>query len=580
MAPHSPTGLPAPLHRPASGDLAALPVDALLAEHRALLARLKLCFGADRAGFERELLPLVRAYAGYVHLLPATTDQHFARPGGLLQLGLETAFFALQGTDAHIFSGGASIAERVELEPRWRKATFIAGLCCELHRAIGHMTVTSPDGAPWPACLGPLAGWAAQQQVSHYRVRWRTGAQNLREARGLSLFALPYVVPGAVLQDLHHGNAPVVPLMLASIGGVAPVQERNVLDDLVRRALALVVDRDLLTHAKQFHAPTQGLHLQRLLIDAMRRLAVGHAAWQPNREKSRVWYGPEGLFLVWPGAAEDMLELLEDEQLAGIPRSTDLLRETLMAVGACVAQGDGQASWQIQPPGAKAPVEALRLASPAWLLAGRDPELPPLQQTLLVTKVRAPAMATPSARADAPATPAPAPTPSPSPSPAQGASDAAPNATPKAATLPDPQRSLLDGITDAGSDTNAPPVSEAAPTPQPPTQPAARLKAPLRLDMSVRTALAATLAALEDNTAETQACPVPAGLFVALAEFQRLGVQPAFALRALRDARMLVGAGPDGTPQVAHPLRGVPTPGVVIAAAHIDGLAALAPRLC
>ncbi|MDP0977773.1 TraI domain-containing protein, partial [Klebsiella pneumoniae] len=68
-------------------------------------------------------------------------------------LGLETAFFSLQGTDAHIFSGRATISERRELEPRWRIATFIGGLCCDLHRTLTHLIVTPAEGEVWAAFL-------------------------------------------------------------------------------------------------------------------------------------------------------------------------------------------------------------------------------------------------------------------------------------------------------------------------------------------------------------------------------------------------------------------------------------------
>ena len=119
-----------------------MPVEDLLAGEADLIARIKLCYGIDRDGFERDVLTLVRRYAACVHLLPATADNYFSKPGGLLRLGLETAFFSLQGTDAHIFSGRMSISARRQLEPRWRHATFIAGLCCELHRLMSHIIVT------------------------------------------------------------------------------------------------------------------------------------------------------------------------------------------------------------------------------------------------------------------------------------------------------------------------------------------------------------------------------------------------------------------------------------------------------
>jgi len=274
----------------------AVPLAAVIAGQQALLARIKLCFGADRATFERELMPLVHGYARFVHLLPATADNYFHTPGGLLQLGLETAFFSLQGTDAHIFSGRATISERRELEPRWRIATFIGGLCCELHRTLTQLIVTTADGEEWPAFLGGLAPWLERRVADRYFVRWRA---NARESRGTGLFALPHVVPAEVLQMLGDGNSIVVPQLLASIAGVPQYREHNVLDELVRRSMALVIDRNLLASADRYGKPQYGSHLERYLVDALRRLAAGHSAWAPNRDKSRVWLGPEGLFLVW-----------------------------------------------------------------------------------------------------------------------------------------------------------------------------------------------------------------------------------------------------------------------------------------
>ena len=142
---------------PADPGFVCAAVGSILAEHENLLARIRLCFGVDQETFARDALALIEAYAGYVHLLPATSDNYFRQPGGLLQLGLEVAFYALQGTDAHIFSGQATISTRRQLEPRWRHATFIGGLCCELHRTLTQLIVTTADGEEWPAFLGGLA---------------------------------------------------------------------------------------------------------------------------------------------------------------------------------------------------------------------------------------------------------------------------------------------------------------------------------------------------------------------------------------------------------------------------------------
>lgn len=540
-------------HSFASSDpgFEALSLDAILASQHGLLGRIKLCFGADRATFDRELMPLVHRYARFVHLLPATADNYFQAPGGLLQLGLETAFFSLQGTDAHIFSGRATISERRELEPRWRIATFIGGMCCELHRTLSHLIVTTADGEEWPSFLGGLTPWLEQRAGDRYFVRWRS---NARESRGLGLFALPHVVPAEVMQMLGSGNAIVVPQLLASIAGIPQYREHNVLDELVRRSMALVIDRNLLASADRYGKPQYGSHLERYLVDALRRLAAGHSAWTPNRDKSRVWLGPEGLFLVWPGTAEDVLALLEGDQLAGIPKSPHTLLDLLLGAGVFVAPDATSQIWAIQPPNTKAPINAVKLANPTILLAGFDTPPAALAASLLATP--------PTSAADEPVVRAP-PTP--------------------AVTPTQTQMSLLDAAAGATTATDAPPAATAptgAPVDDAPPPASARateshvvnLKAPMRLNPAVRNALAEIVATLNDNARACDICIVAEGIFVPLAEFERHGIQPGIAIRALDDTRMLWRSQADKPPTVSRQIHDTTVLGVVLAPSYVEGI--------
>ncbi|MBL0285543.1 MAG: TraI domain-containing protein [Zoogloea sp.] len=86
----------------------------------------------------------------------------------------------------------------------------------------------------------------------------------------------------------------------------------------------------------------------------MRRLTSGNSAWIANLEKSRLWFGQDGLFPVWLCAAEDVQQLLDADQLAGIPKAPETMLELLLAVLACSeAAAAGRATWSIQPPGAR-----------------------------------------------------------------------------------------------------------------------------------------------------------------------------------------------------------------------------------
>jgi conjugal transfer pilus assembly protein TraI len=328
---------------PADPGLPYRSVAELLSPHADLIARTKLAYGADAAAFERDLLSLIRRYAAYVHLLPATADNYFASPGGLLRLGLETAFFSLQATDGQIFAGRSTISVRRQLEPRWRHATFIAGLCHEIHRTVSQLVVTDRAGEQWPAFLLPLEPWLAKRRRDRYFVRWiaRRGGE-----RGLGVFALPHIVAPELLQHLAQGNDVVVPQLISSIAGAPDAGDGNVVAQLVRRCAALVIDRDLRASAGRLGRPLLGAHLERYLLDGMRRLAASDPAWRANAEKSRVWFSNEGLFVVWPNAAADLLKLLEADRLPGIPRSPETMLQILVAAGIAEPQSDAQITWR------------------------------------------------------------------------------------------------------------------------------------------------------------------------------------------------------------------------------------------
>ncbi|HCY63227.1 MAG TPA: relaxase [Oxalobacteraceae bacterium] len=541
-------GRPAYIPPATDPGIAARLIDDVLGEHQNLIDRIKVCYGVDRPTFAKELLPLIRRYAECVHLLPATPDHYFHAPGGLLRLGLEVGFFSLQGTDGHIFSGRATISTRRHLEPRWRQATFLAGLCSELHRTLSHVSATNDQGEAWQPYLLPLSSWLARHHAERYHLKWLPHAP---ECRAQGLFILPHVVPNAVLQHLANGNTVIVPHMLASIAGMPVYPEHNILDDLVRRAAALVIDRDLRASGERNGQPQAGAHWERHLVDALRQLVRTHPAWRPNTDKSRLWYGRDGAFLVWPNAAADLRALLASKELAGIPKESDTMQDILLAAGVFVPQPDGQARWQIHPPGGKPGLDVVKLSAPALLFAGLDPAPEPFAVAL--------ARATPAASAPDPAAAQPCHATEQLPLPM----DAAPNVPAPAATSPAPEENAA-----------ASAASPACP-PDGPVQLALeilgfRLDAPMRLNPVVRDALARIVDTMNRDEPGAGIRMEEAGLFIALAEFTRRQLEPSLALRALTDAGML--AQPDGNAAtVARHIDGEPTRGLLLASRFITG---------
>lgn len=508
---------------PVDPGIPAQPIDEVLGVHQALIDRIKVCYGMARTNFEQDLLSLIRRYATFVHLLPATPDNYFNAPGGLLRMGLEVAFFSLQGTDGHIFSGRSTITTRRHLEPRWRHATFIAGLCCEIHRTLCHVIVTNEHGDEWQPYLLPLSSWLGKHQVARYFLKWRP---NAHESRTVGLFALPHVVPNEVLQHLATGNSVIVPHMMASISGMPLYREHNILDDLVRRSAALVIDRYLQASADRYGTPQLGSHLERYLVDALRRLVVANSSWRPNGDRSRVWFGSDGLFLIWPNAAAEIRDLLESDQLPGIPKAPETMLEILVAAGVFEPKDASQATWQIVPPESKAAIEAVKLSTPAILFAGLDPAPQPLAMALCrLPESSKPQTAPPhAARRNHSGSP-------------QLSLPIEPNAERSTAgqTTAAPPSHNTDGVP-----THAPPVNEAPPAQLALAIPEFRLDAPMRLNPVVRDAMIQIVDSLNQDGSDTAACTVSSGVFVPLAEFERRNIEPSLALRALIEVKMLV----------------------------------------
>jgi conjugal transfer pilus assembly protein TraI len=507
-------------------------VDDLCAANEALIDRIRLAYGSDDEEFDSSIVPLIEAYAAYVHMLPATPDSFFRDPGGLFRMGLEIGFYALQGTEGHIFSGRHTIAQRVELEPRWRRATFIAGLCAEAHRALSQLIVTAPDGSDWPAYLGPLLPWA-QARGDRYFLRWSHHVA--QETRSLGLFCLPHIVPTDTMQYLSHGNSAVVPHMLACISGLPRYREPNVIDHLVRRSAAVVIDVNLQSSADRFGKPQIGSHLERYLVDAMRRL-VASGKWEVNAPKARLWFGTDGLFLIWPNSAADIVAMLQRDQLPGIPKSPETIADILLASGVIDSTADGGLLWTIRPPESEKEFDAVRLASATILLSAHTTSVEPLKTTL-VSSGASPAAPQTGAAPDLPTLPLDDADPDEDDEqPSQGSLATTPGSPPPPASKP-PTKAAT-GTASAPGAASAPGTVRFA------------LNAPARLSPPVAAALKDIVSTLNQSSSSSACCTVPAGVFVPLKEFAKRSLDPSVALRAMREAGILhAGKGVDSCKQ-------------------------------
>lgn len=364
----------APVYPATDAGIAYVPVDDVIATQDELLKRLYHLAGVGREDFERLYMAPIRNLAEHINLLPASEIGTHRGAGGLFRLCLEIAFFSRQASEGTIFSGGAGVERRRLLEPRWRYATWLAGLTVELHRPVAQMLVVSAEGEQWPPFQESLHAWLTRSNCDHYFVRWRQETPTMNKpGQGIASFMMHRIIPADCLQYLHMESPDIVPAMFdVATGNISPHQ-LSPMARVVGEVRRKVFERDEATRPQAYGNLTVGSHLEPHLLDAIRRLTAD-GTWKINCQKARLWYGTDGLFLVWRTAAKEMLELLKGDGITGMPQDPQTLLDLLLKAGVFSADKDGSPYWTIYSPLTSNELLAVKFANELTVLASLDEE--------------------------------------------------------------------------------------------------------------------------------------------------------------------------------------------------------------
>jgi conjugal transfer pilus assembly protein TraI len=355
---------------PVDPGLPACSAEAVVQSQAELIKALTRMVSVGPDVFEQRYMAPIRALARYVHLLPASAHDEFAGPGGLFRLCLEIGVYATQSADGKIFTPTENVEARHALEPRWKYATFLAGLSCELYRPLAACVVTNSTGEQWPKFLLPLDEWLQQSKVDRYYVQWQSSTRGVVSgAEGSSVIG--QILPKEQLTWLDQGS----PLILRDIMSMALGQSRpgdSILGETVERIRDEVIRRDESTRRSRYGRLALGHHLEAYLFDAARTM-VESRQWAPQDKDGPIYFGTDGLYLEWPRAAEALREHLIALGLPGVPRSPQTLAEVLGKSGALIPQDSGQWTWSliVSEPRLDVPVvkkTALRFKDPAAVL--------------------------------------------------------------------------------------------------------------------------------------------------------------------------------------------------------------------
>lgn len=344
---HAPDVDDIPRYPPFAKGLPAATVDRVLLTQQELIGRIKHTLALSADDFDRLIMPVVRNYAAYVHLLPASEMHHHRGAGGLFRHGLEVAFWATQSSEGIIFTYGSSPRAKKEQEPRWRVATCLAGLLHDIGKPAADLSVTSPDGqTTWNPYGETLTGWAATNRIDRYFLRWRDGRHKRHEQ--FSILVMDKIVMPETLTWLTQPGPEILQSMLTAISGGNP---DHVVSNLVMRADSTSVARDMKSHNIVQTDGSLGVPVEKYLLDAIRRL-IASSDWLINQRGARVWVLHDGPYIVWRQGAEDIVRLLASDRIPGIPRDPDTLADILIDRNLAVPQKLDNATsryWDIAP---------------------------------------------------------------------------------------------------------------------------------------------------------------------------------------------------------------------------------------
>lgn len=319
-------------------------IDRVLGSQIDLLKRIKLNLGCPEKMFDDYVMPSIRRYAEFVHLLPASLSHHHSSSGGLFRHGLEVGFAASQLSQVEIFNTGESQEEKRNNETVWRFAAFLAGMCHDIAKPVVDMNVFDESGHHhWNPESESLHVWASENNIKKYHIEWVEGRGN-RHVQ-LTPYALQNIIDKPLRAFLSNHCTEIYQSVLLGVTGKA---FEGRLGRIVSQADQRSVESDLQERRVSIGEQTYTLPIDKYLLDAMRRL-IRSKKWTVNKPGSLVWLlEPGGLMINWEIGVKDIIKLIDQDKTLGIPRDHKTLADSMVNTGLAVprpipeGEGDGK----------------------------------------------------------------------------------------------------------------------------------------------------------------------------------------------------------------------------------------------
>jgi conjugal transfer pilus assembly protein TraI len=348
VAPHALRPAGVPIYPPMDGGLAIVDARELVATQSESIQLLRRHVALPPDVFERKYLGPITRLADFIGLLPASRTKHHSGAGGLFRFALEMGVHSARTADGVMFAANEQFERRRDAEVAWRHAAFLTAICSELYRPLIEMQVVDADGDVWGPYLAGLNQWARSRHAKQVYVRWISRDSEPPGVRAVAGYAMNSIAGDELLNQLHSVNPTIVHAMVGTVTGTMTALDNHPLQRVISTVRAKIIEQDQARSTTLYGNLTQGAHLEPYLLDGMRQL-LASGKWAINGKNARMHYGRDGLHLVWPVGAKELLEYLREKGVEAIPANHVTLGEVLLSSGIVEPAGDGQPWHMVYP---------------------------------------------------------------------------------------------------------------------------------------------------------------------------------------------------------------------------------------
>lgn len=302
----------------------------------------------SKAAFATDCLPVLRGFAQYVQMLPASESHHHAQPGGLWIHVLEVVDAALAFRNGMELPRGATTEDRKRLEHRYTYGVMLAALLHDVGKPFADMRVTlygeDPRiGKPWAAIAGPMNG------ASHYSVEFTPSSErDYGLHQRLPAMIMQKMVPEKTLKWLSD-HQPLLSELIRYLSGEKP--HDSAIAEIVKSADADSVKRNLLSGPRTRFASARVRPLIERLLEALRRMLKQGGVLPLNKPGAVGWVYDGSIWFVCARLADDIRDYLaKNESPEGVPGPdmNDRIFDEFQDYGACRSNPDGTgAIWKV-----------------------------------------------------------------------------------------------------------------------------------------------------------------------------------------------------------------------------------------